>query len=147
MTTIRSFAGCPLLNQTLADASMCYSMILPSVNGSIDTRLANDADGTMNVPLNRAANPSKFLMLCDSMIGSSPRMNANQIDEYVGPLFGKPIVNPGTRGDEKVARRHGGAKANGVFGDGSVKSITGSPAGSGDQHSIYEMRTTWFQLF
>ena len=156
MATIRSFAGCPLLNQTLAEGTMCYSMVWPSINGSINTLLADEVvagSAQMNVSLNRCAAPAKFLMMCDSMIGSSPRVRGSDsgssadFPQMIDPLFGAAPVNPGTRGDETVARRHGGTKANGVFGDGSVKSFNGVPAPTGDTNSIYAMRTVWFQLY
>ena len=141
------FGGCPILNQNTADAAfVTYSMIFPSVDGNINTLLP-DPSGNQFVPLNKAARPSQFLMMSDSMTGSSPRFNAAQLDEYVGPLFGKTIINPAKRGDETIANRHGGKKINGVFGDGSVKSITGTPEGSSDTGSIYAMRTVWFQLY
>ena len=156
MATIRSFAGCPLLNQTLTEGTMCYSMVWPSINGDINTLLADEVVGgvaQMNVALGRCANPAKFLLLCDTIIGANPGVKGSDagsgtdFPQMIDPLFGATPVNPGTRGDETVARRHGGAKANGVFGDGSVKTITGAPAASRDPNSIYAMRTIWFQLY
>lgn len=156
MATMRSFAGCPLLNQTLTEGTMCYSMIWPSIGGDINTLLGTETVGgvdQMNVPLNRSTTPSKFLMMCDSMIGSSPRVrgsdsgSAADFPQMIDPLFGAAPVNPATRGDESVARRHGGSKLNGVFGDGSVKAVSGTPAGAGESTSIYAMRAVWFQLY
>ncbi len=145
------FAGCPIINQDIAAGTIVsYAMIWPSINGNIATLLPKEASGTNQfVPLNKCASPSKFLMMCDSMSGSSARMDSTTaaIDEYVGPLFGKTIINPAKRGDETVARRHGGTKINGVFGDGSVKPINGLPETSKDTGSIYAMRTVWFQLY
>ena len=145
---MRHFAGCPILNQSATDSSMSYSMIWPSINGDINT-----PDVGTDVFLNQCASPANFLVMVDSMLGASPRVTGdaaglgNTFPQMIAPLFGGAIINPSTRGDDTIATRHGGKTINGLFGDGSVRGITGTPAGSGDRSSIYEMRTTWFLLF
>lgn len=159
VANVQFFAGCPLINQVAGDTSMCYSMVWPSINGDINTLLPDITVGTtkiVDVPLNQSRSPSKLLMMVDTMKGASPRLqgtdaslagSTSQFKDLIEPLFGAAPVNPANRGDETVSKRHGGTKINGVFGDGSVKAITSTPAGSGDTSSIYEMRTTWFQLY
>lgn len=154
---IKFFGSCPLISQDLGNPQPSYAMVWPSINGDIN-QVIPDVPSSNNVfvPLNRAANLSKFLMMCDTMKGSSTRLSGTDASlgssssgfkDLVEPLFGAAPVNPGTRGDEVVSRRHGGAKINGVFGDGSVRPVNGAPASSGDANSIYAMRKTWFQLY
>ncbi len=154
VANVQYFGGCPITKESMADASMTYSMIWPSINGDINTLLGTDTAGVMDVSFAQCANPANFLMMADTMRGSSPRVRgdaANGIGtdfpQMITPLFGSPPVNPTLRGDETVSTRHGGKNINGLFADGSVKSITGTPAGSGDRSSIYEMRATWFLLY
>lgn len=153
------YAGCPLIS-TQDAPQVSYVMIWPSKDGNINTPIANttspDGSSVTDVPLGRAANPSNFLMMCDSMKGSSTRLqgtdsalggSSSGFKDLIEPLFGATPVNPGSRGDESVSTRHGGTRINGIFGDGSVRSINGAPAASGDVHSIFAMRTLWFQLY
>lgn len=154
VANVQYFGGCPITKDSLSDASMTYSMIWPSINGDINTLLATDPTGVMDVSLTQCANPGNFLMMADTMKGSSPRVRGDasngigtDFPQMIAPLFGAAPVNPSVRGDETVSTRHGGTRINGLFGDSSVRAITGTPAGSGDRSSIYEMRTTWFLLY
>ncbi len=155
VANVQYFGGCPITKESMSDASMSYSMIWPSINGDINTVAeAGDTSKVVDVSFAQCANPANFLMMADTMKGSSPRIRGDaasgigtDFPQMIAPLFGSAPVNPSVRGDETVSTRHGGKNINGLFGDGSVRAITGTPAGSGDRSSIYEMRTTWFLLY
>jgi prepilin-type N-terminal cleavage/methylation domain-containing protein/prepilin-type processing-associated H-X9-DG protein len=154
VANVQYFGGCPITKDSFTDTSMSYSMIWPSINGNINTLLGTDAAGVMDVSFAQCANPANFLMMADTMKGASPRIRGDasngvgtDFPQMIAPLFGAAIINAASRGDETVATRHGGKNINGLFADGNVKTITGTPAGSGDRSSIYEMRTTWFLLY
>lgn len=131
---------CPLMpSADISNGTLSYIMVRGAINGKI-TSLSS---GT-SIHLNRAANPSEYLLLCDSMTNSNDYLSSSGIDTYVGPLFNPSLV---AASQQAQASRHGGSHINGVFGDGSIHNITGTPAGKGDHNSIYEMSATWLQLY
>lgn len=146
---VDTWATCPLLGTDPTSAEVSYSSIWPSIDGNIATLMPTPSTGSQMVALNQISRPSQFLVMVDSMKGSSPRIRGSDTADFtqmIDPLFGAAPVNPATRGDETVSKRHGGSRINGLFGDGSVRTITGSPAGSSDTQSIYAMRETWFLM-
>jgi prepilin-type N-terminal cleavage/methylation domain-containing protein/prepilin-type processing-associated H-X9-DG protein len=159
---VEAFSYCPVVSDSkYSDSTFTrrstYAMIIPSVEGNIANYINTEPFKTRNTitvggvkivgaPLSRATQPSQYLMMCDSMGGSSTAFNANATAVPVDPMFG--LAAPADdRGGTEVASRHGKRKINGLFGDGSVRSISGTPAGSGDKQSLYEMRNTWFLLY
>lgn len=159
---IDDYSYCPLVSEakysdTTFSRKTTYAMIVPSIDGNIANYInaspqkernmfTLDGRSILGVPLSKATQPSQYLMMCDSMGGSSTAFTAAGTANTVDPMFGNATAAV-DRGGPEVAERHGKTKINGLFGDGSVKSITGSPAGSGDSRSIYAMMNTWFQLY
>lgn len=137
------FRVCPLMSADQIQAgTLTYAMTRGAVDGNITKLIA----GSPLVPLTRARNPSQYLLLCDAMPNSNVALTGaiSSVNTLVGPLLDSTLS---ATADENIAQRHGGRAINGVFADGSTRRITGTPAGSGDRNSIYEMRTTWLQLY
>lgn len=141
----RAFRGCAM-NPT--DQQTDYALARGSV-GDIDTRAHQD-----RIPLHKARNPSQLLLLIDAVMSTEGAADTSyrlyvssetaRINSHVLPMF-DPTLAGESYADS--AKRHGGKSVNAVFADGSVKRVTGTPAGQGDYNSILEMRDTWFMIY
>ncbi len=145
-TATRNIRACPLA-PSLSNASdvpkVDYFLCRGSINGAINTFAP-----TEKIPLYRAVNPSHLILMLDGVENGQDASfyvssEQTRITGHVLPMF-----NGAVSGEFKQsAERHGGRAINGVFADGSVKRVTGTPAGRGDKSSILEMRTVWFQIY
>jgi prepilin-type N-terminal cleavage/methylation domain-containing protein/prepilin-type processing-associated H-X9-DG protein len=140
----RQFRGCALNPAPVSEPD--YVLARGSVNGDIDTRAPE-----RSVPLGRARNPSQLLLMLDGVhtvnTSTTPLYVSsllNTINSHIMPMFNHSLA---AAGFEQSAARHGGKSINAVFGDGSIKRVTGTPAGQGDQASILENRETWFLIY
>lgn len=137
----RRYRVCPLIDdaQDYVTGALTYSIVRGSINGSITTVKSN----VNYVEFSKARNPSQYLVIVDSINNNGAALTGGNEAWYrpaIDPLFDSAQTDPRNT-------RHDFQPINGVFGDGSVRRITNSPAGSGDRSSIYAMRTTWFQLY
>jgi prepilin-type N-terminal cleavage/methylation domain-containing protein/prepilin-type processing-associated H-X9-DG protein len=113
-----------------------YGLVQGSINGAIGT-LASD----VRIPLSRARSPSQYILMMDAVANGNIPITGNTVaalSTYIFPLTNNTAAN---------VPRHGGAKINAVFGDGSIKRISGAATTPGDVTSLTAMRTTWFQLY
>lgn len=117
-----------------------YAMVYGSI-GTTTNRPAESTTKPAAIPLSRAARPSQYLLMMDSVSGANIRLTADN-----APDFNTYIV-PLTDGRTTYAARHGGRYINALFGDGSVKRITYAGASPTDTTSIQVMRNTWFVLY
>jgi prepilin-type N-terminal cleavage/methylation domain-containing protein len=143
-TATRNIRTCPLAPPASGGVTRVeYFICKGSINGTINTVAPND-----KIPLLKARNPSQLLLMLDGVENgqdASFYVSSDQarITGHVMPMF-----NGTASGDfQESAKRHGSRTINGVFGDGSIKRITGTPAGQGDGNSIQQMRPVWFQIY
>lgn len=142
-TKAKQYRVCPLMPQDKIDAgSLTYAIVRGAINGSITSFIPNSD----MVPLVRARNPTQYMLLCDAQPNNNTYLTGSLtvINTLVSPLFDASLA---AGGEQDAAQRHGSKRINAVFADGSTRRITGTAAGKGDRNSIYEMRTTWLQLY
>ncbi len=137
----RRYRVCPMIDEEAdyTTGALTYTIVRGSINGNINTVKAN----VNYVELSNARNPTQYLLIVDSINNTGGSLSGGSeswIRPVIDPLFDKTQTDPRNT-------RHGTRPINGVFGDGSVRRITNTPAGQGDTSSIYEKRTVWFQLY
>ena len=132
---------CPMVNDPneYVIGALLYSIVRGSINGNIASVKAN----VDYVEFSKARNPSQYLVIFDSINNTGGSVQGGD-EAWIKPLV-DPLFDPASTSTRNT--RHGSRHINGVFGDGSIKRITNTPAGQGDTFSIYERRTTWFQLY
>ena len=129
--------ACPASPEAVANNTLTYSMVRPNINGALAS-----ASLAERLPLNKAKTPSQFMLMADARSNSNTSVNSSEtsIKDVLGPLFDATQTS-------EINTRHGSQSINAVFADGSMKRITGTPVGQGDQFSVYERSATWFLLY
>lgn len=129
----------PSLLENVNGENPRYAMVHGAINGTAGQLPSEAANKPAAIPLMRASSPSRYMLMIDSVSGANIRLtNASLalVQQYVIPL---------TQLTEHASRH--GTSLNALWGDGSVRRVTGMPSGPGDPNSLVTNYRTWFQLY
>ncbi len=130
----------PRLLENTSGENPRYAMVQGAVNGTAGQVPTESPNKPAALPLMRASSPSRFMLMIDSTSGANIRLtNANLalIQQYIIPLTQQT----------QYADRHG-SSLNALWGDGSVRRVTGVASGPGDINALVPTNyRSWFQLY
>jgi prepilin-type N-terminal cleavage/methylation domain-containing protein/prepilin-type processing-associated H-X9-DG protein len=137
-----------ILASTTPNSEPRYLITVGAINGTLATVPTEDKTKPAALPLSKAATPSQFILMVESVVpaGTGGATSTGFTIRGSDTATMQSYIQPLGDGTAAYLSRHGGSKFNAVFGDGSVKRV-GWSTNPNDKNSVFSMRGVWFQLY